>query len=380
MKKIVIIPDSFKGSMTSREISTIIAEEAAARWPQIQTTCIQVADGGEGSVDAFLSVLPGEKKMRKVRGPYNEELDSFYGVIDEGQTAVIEMAAAAGLPLVGEHRDAGKTSTYGVGQLIQAALNDGVKKVILGLGGSATNDGGVGAAAALGVRFLNAAGEEFLPVGETLSQIARIDVRQADPRLKQVEMIAMCDIDNPLCGEHGASAVFGPQKGASPEQVLQLDAGLAHLAKLIWRDIGVDVLNMEGAGAAGGMGAGMVAFMGASLQRGIDVVLDTVGYDEMLTDCSMVITGEGRIDGQSARGKVVAGVASRASQRNIPVLAVVGDIGDDADEMYKIGVSAIFSINRVAVPFSEAKSRAAGDLRKTIRTIFKWMELAKEIE
>lgn len=380
MKKIVIIPDSFKGTMTSREISTIIAEEAAARWPQTQTTCIQVADGGEGSVDAFLSVLPGEKKMQKVRGPYNEELDSFYGVIDEGQTAVIEMAAAAGLPLVGEHRDAGKTSTYGVGQLIQAALNDGVKKVILGLGGSATNDGGVGAAAALGVRFLNAAGEEFLPVGETLSQIARIDVRQADPRLKQVEMIAMCDIDNPLCGEHGASAVFGPQKGASPEQVLQLDAGLAHLAKLIWRDIGVDVLNMEGAGAAGGMGAGMVAFMGASLQRGIDVVLDTVGYDEMLTDCSMVITGEGRIDGQSARGKVVAGVASRASQRNIPVLAVVGDIGDDADEMYKIGVSAIFSINRVAVPFSEAKSRAAGDLRKTIRTIFKWMELAKEIE
>ena len=380
MKKIVIIPDSFKGTMTSREISTIIAEEAAARWPQIQTTCIQVADGGEGSVDAFLSVLPGEKKVLKVRGPYNEELESFYGVTDEGQTAVIEVAAAAGLPLVGENRSAGKTSTYGVGQLIQAALNDGVKKVILGLGGSATNDGGVGAAAALGVRFLNEAGEAFLPVGETLSQIQHIDVSQADPRLKQVEMIAMCDIDNPLCGENGASAVFGPQKGATPEQVRQLDAGLAHLAQLIQRDIGVDVLNMEGAGAAGGMGAGMVAFMGASLQRGIDVVLDTVGYDDMLTDCSMVITGEGKIDGQSARGKVVAGVASRASQRKIPVLAVVGDIGDDADEMYRIGVSAIFSINRVAVPFTEARNRAADDLRKTIRTIFKFVEIAKEIE
>ncbi len=380
MKKIIIIPDSFKGTMSSREIGTIIAEEAVARWPEVQTDCIQVADGGEGSVDAFLSALPGEKKELTVQGPYGEDIESFYGLIENRRTAVIEMAAAAGLPLVGENRSVCKTSTYGVGQLIKAALDDGVKKVILGLGGSATNDGGVGAAAALGVQFFNQNNEPFVPVGETLSDIARIDMNQTDSRLNEIEIIAMCDIDNPLCGAAGAAAVFAPQKGANPEQVQQLDAGLAHLAQLIQRDIGVDVLDLQGAGAAGGMGAGVVAFMGATLQRGIEVVLDTVHYDERLEGCSMVMTGEGKIDGQSARGKVVSGVAGRAIRYKIPVVAIVGDIGDDAEEMYQMGVSAIFSINRMAIPFAEAKCRAADDLRKTVRTVFKFAEIAKEIE
>lgn len=377
MKKIVIIPDSFKGTMSSSVIGSIIAEEAAACWTDIQIVRFEVADGGEGSVDAFLSALPGQKVKASVQGPYGETLDSFYGLI--GDTAIIEMAAAAGLPLVGENRQAGKTSTYGVGQLMHSALDHGIRRMILALGGSATNDGGAGAAAALGVRFYDRFGKCFIPVGDTLSQIDRIDMSDLDPRLTNVEIIAMCDIDNPLCGENGAAAIFGPQKGASPEQVIALDAGLSHLADVIERDIGVDVRHIGGAGAAGGMGAGVMAFFGATLQCGIDVVLDTVRFDEALENASLVITGEGRIDGQSAHGKVIAGIARRAERRHIPVLAIVGDIADDAEKMYDIGVSAIFSINRVAIPYPEAKPRAQQDLRRTVRTIFQFAKLAKHI-
>ena len=296
-----------------------------------------------------------------------------------GETAIVEMAAAAGLPLVGENRQAGQTSTYGVGQLMRHALDRKIRRMILALGGSATNDGGAGAAVALGVRFYNSDGEAFVPVGNTLSQIERIDMSGLDARLAGVQIVAMCDIDNPLCGEKGAAAVFGPQKGASPEQVAVLDAGLAHIADVIERDIGVNVRDIQGAGAAGGMGAGVMAFFGATLQSGIDIVLETVRFDEVLEDASLVITGEGRIDGQSAHGKVIAGIARRAKARNIPVLAIVGDIADDAEKMYDIGVSAIFSINRVAVSYQEAKPRAQQDLRRTVRTIFQFAKLAKSI-
>lgn len=377
MKKIVIIPDSFKGTMSSRVIGSIIAEEAASCWTDVQTVRFEVADGGEGSVDAFLSALSGQKIKASVQGPYGETIDSFYGLTDD--TAIVEMAAAAGLPLVGENRQAGKTSTYGVGQLMHNALDHGVRRMILALGGSATNDGGTGAAAALGVRFYDRCGKCFIPVGDTLSQIDRIDMSGLDARLANTEIIAMCDIDNPLCGEDGAAAVFGPQKGASPEQVISLDAGLSHLADVIERDIGVDVRHIGGAGAAGGMGAGVMAFFGATLQCGIDVVLDTVRFDEALENASLVITGEGRIDGQSAHGKVIAGIARRAESRHIPVLAIVGDIADDAEKMYDIGVSAIFSINRVAIPYPEARPRAQRDLRRTVRTVFQFAKLAKHI-
>lgn len=377
MKKIVIIPDSFKGTMSSRVIGSIIAEEAASCWTDVQTVRFEVADGGEGSVDAFLSALPGQKIKTSVQGPYGETINSFYGLTDD--TAIVEMAAAAGLPLVGENRQAGKTSTYGVGQLMRSALDHGIRRMILALGGSATNDGGAGAAAALGVRFYDSCGRCFIPVGDTLSQIDRIDMSGLDSRLANTEIIAMCDIDNPLCGEDGAAAVFGPQKGASPEQVLSLDAGLSHLAAVIERDIGVDVRNIGGAGAAGGMGAGVMAFFGATLQCGIDVVLDTVRFDEALENASLVVTGEGRIDGQSAHGKVIAGIARRAKRRHIPVLAIVGDIADDAEKMYDIGVSAIFSINRVAIPYPEARYRAQQDLRRTVRTVFQFAKLAKHI-
>lgn len=378
MKKIVIIPDSFKGTMSSRMIGEIIAQEASDCWPGMETVRVEVADGGEGSVDAFLSVLPGTKHQLTVQGPYGEPIQSFYGQM--GDTAVIEMAAAAGLPLVWEKLNAGQTSTYGAGQLICHALENGARKIILGLGGSATNDGGAGAAAALGVRFLDSEGKSFVPVGNTLHRIQHIEMHAAAERLKNVSVVAMCDINNPLCGPQGAAAVFGPQKGADPEQVVQLDAGLHHLADVIQRDLGIHVLQLPGGGAAGGMGAGAAAFFGAALESGIDVVLDTVDFDQMLEGCSMVITGEGRIDGQSARGKVIAGIAQRAQKKNVPVVAIVGDIADGAEQMYSKGVSAIFSINRVALPFSEMKHRAPSDLRQTVRNVFRFVKLAKEIQ
>ncbi len=378
MNKIVIIPDSFKGTMSSHEVGNIIREEALKCWPEITVVNAEVADGGEGSVDAFFSVLPGEKLKVWVSGPYGEKIESFYGLIED--TAVIEMAAAAGLPLVGEKKSAGKTTTFGVGELILDALNHNVKKIILGLGGSATNDGGTGVAAALGIQFLDSENNSFVPVGDTLCNISKIDISGKDPRLENVEVVLMCDVENPLCGEKGASAVFGPQKGASREDIQRLDQGLHHMAEQIKKDIGIEILHLEGGGAAGGMGAGLAAFLGASLQRGIEVVLDTIHFDEMLKDCSMVITGEGKIDGQSARGKVISGVARRASSKNIPVIAIAGDIADDAETIYETGVRAIFSINRMAIPYTEARPRAKSDLRKTIRNIFDFVTIAQQLK
>lgn len=378
MNKVVIIPDSFKGTISSRDAGRIIQEEAKAFWPQAEIIRAEVADGGEGSVDAFLSVIPGEKKFVKVTGPYGEEVLAYYGLTEK--TAIIEMAAAAGLPLVGTRLSAGQTTTFGVGELIADALGQGVEKIILGLGGSATNDGGTGAAAALGVRFTDAQGRNFIPVGDTLCDIAGIDMSMLDARLQNVEMIAMCDINNPLCGENGASAVFGPQKGATEQDIRHLDNGLKHFAELIYHTQGKDILHLEGGGAAGGMGAGVAAFFGASLQSGIDAILDAIQFDDMLKNCSMVITGEGKIDGQSAKGKVVSGVAQRAAKYHIPVIAVVGTIGDDADEMYAMGVSAVFSIIRQPLTFDEIKQKTPSELRRTVRNIFEFAEIAKSLK
>ncbi len=375
MKKILILPDSFKGTMSSRQVGEILAEEASAQWPNAEICRAQVADGGEGTVDAFLSVLPGEKKTVRVQGPHGVSIDSFYGLA--GTTAIIEMAAAAGLPLAGTNPNPGLTTTFGVGQLMAAALDAGAEKIVLGLGGSATNDGGTGAAAALGMRFLDRDGTCFIPTGDSLSRIEKIDPSQLDPRLKDVEISVMCDIDNPLCGPTGAAAVFAPQKGASAQQVHTLDQGLLHLAECVRRDFGIDIVSVPGAGAAGGMGAGCIAFFGATLHQGIEVLLDSIHFDTMLNGCSLVLTGEGRIDGQSAHGKVVSGVARRAAKQQVPVVVLAGDIGPDAELLYKQGVSAIFSINRVAVPYAAAKLRAAEDLRQTARTIFRFAQLAK---
>lgn len=365
MSHVILIPDSFKGTFSSEEICRMMAETIERHAPHALISKIPVADGGEGSVDAFLTAVGGEKIEQVVQGPFGRDIDSFFGILPD-QTGVVEMAAAAGLPLVGDRRDVANTTTYGVGQLMKAALDKGVKRLIVGLGGSSTNDGGCGAAAAMGVVFKDKDGKSFVPVGGTLKDIVSIDISGLDPRIKDIDVVTMCDIDNPLTGEIGAAAVFGPQKGADPALVKSLDAGLVHMAEMVRKDLDIDMETMPGAGAAGGMGGGMVAFFGSKLQMGIDVVLDTVDFDTLVQTADFVFTGEGKIDTQSLRGKVVIGVARRAKPHQVPVFAIVGDIGDGIEPAYDEGVSGIFSINRVAVPFAEAKKRADIDLPLTV--------------
>jgi glycerate 2-kinase len=377
MKKIVLIPDSFKGTMSSETICRIMQKVIIQHEPQAAITSIPVADGGEGSVDSFITAMGGRKIPLTVKGPYMEPVEAFYGLLPD-QTAIIEMAAAAGLPLVGENRQADQTTTYGVGQLIEHALMAGVKKVIMGLGGSATNDGGTGAAAAMGVRFYDKNGKTFIPVGATLKDIARIDRSGMPPEVKKAAWVTMCDIDNPLCGPHGAAAVFSPQKGADPDMVKELDEGLRHLAAIVQRDLGVDILDLPGSGAAGGMGGGMVAFFDSKLEMGIETVLNTVRFDDLIQDADLVISGEGKIDVQSLRGKVVIGVARRCRKQNVPLIAIVGDMGDSIEKVYDEGVTGVFSINRVAVPFKEAKGRAPSDLALTVDNLFRFMKGMRE--
>jgi glycerate kinase len=373
MKKFILIPDSFKGTMSSAQICGVMAECIRAYCPQAEIISIPVADGGEGSVDAFLTAVGGMKVSVPAKGPYMEDITAFYGLIDGGATAVIEMAACAGLPLVGDKLHPEQATTYGVGQLMVDAVKRGCGKLILGLGGSATNDFGVGAAAAAGIRFFNSSGKEFVPTGAGLSRIAHIDVSGLLPELKAVEIVTMCDIDNPLYGPQGAAYVFAPQKGADPGMVKFLDNQLRSVSDTVLRELGVDVSTVPGAGAAGGMGGGMLAFFGSRLQMGIETVLDTVRFDQLLEGADMVFTGEGKIDTQSLRGKVVIGVARRVKKTGIPVIAVVGDIGDTIEGVYDEGVTAVFSINRVALPFEKAKSRAPSDLKLTIDTLMRFI-------
>ncbi|MDF2540989.1 MAG: glycerate kinase [Herbinix sp.] len=374
MKKFLLIPDSFKGTMSSREICSIMEKAILDNFLDATIISIPVADGGEGSVDAFLQAMGGEKVVTTVKGPYFEDMETFYGIIDNGHTAVIEMAACAGLPLVEDRKNPALTTTYGVGQLIADAIAKGCRKIIMGLGGSCTNDAGTGAAAALGAVFTNYNGNVFVPVGGTLKDIAHIDVSHLQHDLKEIELITMCDIDNPLYGESGAAYIFGPQKGATPDLVKELDSGLQHLDQIIQADLGLSLASVKGAGAAGGMGCGMVAFFGSKLQMGIETVLDTVHFDELLPDTDYVLSGEGKIDTQSIRGKVVIGIANRTKKANVPLIAVVGDIGDGIEEAYAKGVSGIFSINRVAVEYKDAKKRAKEDLYLTVDNIMRFLK------
>ena len=375
MKKVILMPDSFKGTMSSSEICAIMKERILEHFPDCEIESIPVADGGEGTVDCFLEAMGGEKVVEDARGPYLESIKGFYAVVDDGNTAIIEMAATAGLPMVTGYEDPRYTTTFEVGQLIRKAIKRGCKKVIVGLGGSCTNDMGAGAAAGAGAKFYDAEGVEFIPTGATLKNIAKIDLSGLKEKIGDTEIIAMCDIDNPLYGETGAAYVFAPQKGADAEMVKLLDENLRACSETVKRELGVDVSTLAGAGAAGGMGAGMVAFFGATLKPGIETVLDTVGFEKVAGDADYVFTGEGKIDSQSLRGKVVIGIAQRAKKIDLPVIAVVGDIGDNMEPAYDMGVSAIFSINRVAVEFKKAKPRSKSDLSLTVDTIMRTLKL-----
>lgn len=367
MKKVLLVPDSFKGTMSSREICSIMGETVREVWPEAEVQSIPVADGGEGSVDTFLAAIGGEKRFSPCRNPFGEEIQGFYGLLSDGRTAVVELAAAAGLPMAYGRKNPEITTTYGLGQLIAAAMGEGARRIIVGLGGSATNDGGCGAAAALGVRFLRSDGSAYVPTGGTLEDLDRIDASGLE--LNGTELICMCDIDNPLCGPAGAAAVFGPQKGADEAMVERLDRGLGRLAEVVRRDLGADILELPGAGAAGGAGGGLHALLGARLQMGIETVLDLVDFDARLRGADLVLTGEGKIDVQSLRGKVVIGVARRAKAAGVPAAAIVGNIGDGIESAYGEGVTGIFSTNRVAVPMEEARKRSPQDMRETVRNL-----------
>jgi glycerate 2-kinase len=370
MKKIICIPDSFKGTLSSAQICDIMEKSIHHHFEQCEVIKIEVADGGEGSVDAFLAAVGGEKAYCTVNNPYFESMESFFGVL-HGDVAVIEMAAAAGLPLVSDRLNPMETTTFGVGELMLAAIERGCKKIIVGLGGSSTNDGGCGAACAIGVRFYDASGISFVPTGKSLIDIARIDLSGVDPRIFDVEFITMCDIDNPMYGLKGAAHIFSPQKGADHEMVLKLDEGLTHLASVIKNQLNVDVSMIPGGGAAGAMGAGMVAFFNSRLQMGIETILDLVGFDRLIKDADLIFTGEGKIDSQSLQGKVPIGVARRAKQAGVDVVAVVGTIGNDIDAAYDLGISAIFSINPEPVPFEIAKLKSKENLAMTMDNIMR---------
>ena len=369
MEKILLVPDSFKVTLSSRQVCQVMAGQLRRFFPQAQVKSIPVADGGEGSVEAFLAAAGGERRTRTVTGPFGEPVEAFYGILGDGRTAVIEMAACAGLPLAEGRLNPERATTYGVGELLLAAKEAGCTKAILGLGGSCTNDGGVGAAAALGAKFTRADGAAFIPTGGTLGEIAALDVSPVAQALQGMELTAMCDIDNPLYGEAGAAAVFAPQKGADAAMVARLDAGLRHVGRVATRCLGRDFSHLPGAGAAGGLGFGMAAFCGAQLRMGIDAVLDAVGFDSLLPGTDVVFTGEGKIDSQSARGKVVSGVAVRCRKAGVPVVAVVGQIGQGFEEMYQQGLTAVFSINRAAQPFAESRFHAGENLALTMENI-----------
>ena len=372
MAKYVLIPDSFKGTLSSEDICRIASEEILRLEPEAEICAIPVADGGEGTVDAFLAAVGGTRAEVPCTGPCGQEVMGFYGLLPDG-TAVVEMAAAAGLPLAGACRNPEKTTTYGVGQLMAHALSRGAKRLVLGLGGSATNDGGCGAAAALGAEFLDEEGRPFVPTGGTLTQIAHIRMKGLRETLAGAEVTVMCDIDNPLCGPAGAAAVFGPQKGADAAMVARMDAGLRHLAEMLEKDVGMEVLTLAGGGSAGGFGAGAAAFFGGQLRMGIDVVLDITDFDRKCRGASLVITGEGHLDSQSLRGKTVVGVARRARALGVPAAALVGGCETALDAVYAEGVSGVFPIHPALCTWPQAAARTEEDLRFTMGNLLRFM-------
>lgn len=376
LDKCVVISDSFKGSLGSREICAIARECFAEALPSWEVDCVPVADGGEGTVDCFLEAMPGERVSALVQGPFGEPVAGSYALFEtpDGLTAVVEMAAAAGLPLAeaAGRLDPCRASTYGVGQLMADALSRGARRLVVGLGGSATNDGGCGCAAALGVRFLNERGEQFVPTGGTLDQIASIDVTPARELLGGAHVTGMCDITAPLFGPQGAACVYAPQKGADAATVELLDGQLRALGTAIERSLGASVANVPGAGAAGGMGAGLVAFLGAELRPGIEAVLDLVRFGERAQGSRLILTGEGRLDGQTMQGKVVLGVARRAAALGVPVVALVGSMEDGADEaLLGQGLTAALSVCRGPMSLEESCERAGKLYRSALSSVLR---------
>ena len=344
MKKVVLIPDSFKGTLSSAQICDIMEQNVKKHFPECEVVKIPVADGGEGSVNCFLTAAGGEKRKVIVKKPYMEDMEAFYGILPD-KTAVIEMAACAGLPLVENRQNPEVTTTYGVGQLMLDAVEHGCKKIVVGLGGSCTNDAGAGAAAAVGVEFFDKDGEKLIPTGGTLGKVAKISMENMDERIKSAQIITMCDIDNPMYGKSGAAYIFGPQKGADDEMVQRLDANLRKFD--------------------------------SKLQMGIETVLDIVKFDELIQGADLIFTGEGKMDSQSLRGKVVIGVGKRAKRQDVPVVVVTGD-AEEVEDAYDMGISAVFSTNRVARDFSVIRYKSKEYMEVTMDNIMRLIKIVNK--
>ncbi len=357
--KIVIAPDSFKGSLTALQVAEAMEVGLQRVFPDATIEKVPMADGGEGTVQSLVDATGGEILTAQVMDPLGNTIDAQYGVLGDGVTAVIEMAEASGLTLVPlDKRDPRVTTTYGTGELIRSALAHGCRKLIIGIGGSATNDGGAGMAQALGAKLLTASGEQIKPGGGHLATLNSIDLSELDPRITETETVVACDVNNPLTGEQGASYVYGPQKGATREIIEMLDANLAHFDKILQRDLSKSVGNVPGAGAAGGLGAGLMAFVDASLKSGIEIVTEAAQLSKRLADADLVITGEGQINFQTVFGKTPVGVARVAKTHNIPVIAIAGSIADDSDGVYDAGIDAMIDIVPEPMPLETAIENA----------------------
>ena len=376
--KIVIAPDSFKDSLSAQGVADAIALGLVEVWPDAQLVKCPMADGGEGTVESILAACEGQLRRTRVKGPLGTTVDAAWGWLPQSLTAIIEMAEASGLQLVPPgQRDACISSTFGTGELIRAALDAGAQRVILAIGGSATNDGGAGAMQALGVKLLDAQGQTLAPGGLALAQLARIDLSDIDPRLTDVRFDIAADVNNPLCGPHGASAIFGPQKGATPAQVEQLDRALGHFAGLCAQVLGNDVRDEPGSGAAGGLGFAAKAFLGAQFKAGVEVVAELVGLADAVKGADLVITGEGRFDAQTLRGKTPFGVARIARQHGVPVIVIAGTLGEGYQALYEHGIDAAFALASGPMTLEQACTEAPRLLRERASDIARVWRIAK---
>ena len=364
--KLLIAPDSFKDCMSALNVARAVGRGFCRFLPETETRIVPMADGGEGTVESLIDATGGRKITVEVLDPLLRPVKSFFGITGDGTTAVIEMAAASGLELLKkDERNPWVTSTYGTGQLIRHALDRGCRKILLGIGGSATNDCGAGMASALGVRFLDSKGEEAGPGGGALSGIRNINMDALDPGIRESEILVACDVTNPLTGKSGASQVYGPQKGADPGMVTQLDAGLSHLSSLIRDQLGKEVADIPGAGAAGGLGAGLMAFLGGKLMKGFELVAGVVNLEEHIQWADLVITGEGRMDGQTRFGKTPFGVAHLARRYGTPVIGIAGSLGEGSEELLEHGFHALIPISEGPAGLQETIDQAGVLLERT---------------
>lgn len=374
--KIILAPDSFKGTFTSMEVIKYLEEAARQHFSPLEVIRVPIADGGEGTVDAFIAATGGEYKSVQVMGPLEEmQVEAKYGVLHR-KTAVMEMAQASGLPLVSyQDRDPLRATTYGTGQMLKAALDQGLRDFIIGIGGSATNDGGIGAAQALGVKFMDSHGKTVGFGGRELCHIQKISLDTMDPRLKECNITVICDVNNPLTGPNGATAVYGPQKGVTGDSFHILESGMKNYERLIIETTGLDMALIPGSGAAGGLGAALTAFFGATLKPGIDTILDYIKFDTLLEDADLVVTGEGRMDGQSVYGKVPVGIAKRCQTKGIKAVAIVGGIGPRVEKVYDYGISSVMPTASGPMPLEEALSRAEELLADAADRMFRFIKL-----